>query len=183
MATLAAANLQGSEFSLEEAYRTYASKIRRTLYAVTGDVDTASDLTNECFLRAYRMRHSFRGDSLLTTWLTRIAINLGRDHRKSQMRRNLREAGSIDEHTDRVSVLADRRPDPERTLLAWERKERAKTALGELSPEQIQILNMRIKEELSFDEIAEILGMNSATVRSRYSRAIAQVRAQLAAAS
>src|SRR5262245_56191652 len=53
--------------------------IHRFLLALLRDNDAAETLTQECFLKAYRARHRFRGDSTVHTWLVRIAINLARD--------------------------------------------------------------------------------------------------------
>src|SRR4051794_36115225 len=55
-------------------------RIFRVVLAITHDEDAAQTLTQECFLKAYRSRATFRGESPLGAWLLRIAVNLGRDH-------------------------------------------------------------------------------------------------------
>lgn len=57
-------------------------RIYRTLLLLVRDADAAEVLTQECFLRAFPKRGEFRGESALTTWLVRIAVNLARDHNR-----------------------------------------------------------------------------------------------------
>src|SRR5438067_133425 len=59
-------------------------RIFRVLLAITHDEDAAQTLTQECFLKAWRARHSFRGESPVGAWLLRIGVNLGRDHVRSR---------------------------------------------------------------------------------------------------
>src|SRR5512146_1096135 len=59
-------------------------RIYRTLLFLVRDADAAETLTQECFLRAFRMRNEFRGESGVTTWLVRIAINLAHDHNRNR---------------------------------------------------------------------------------------------------
>jgi RNA polymerase sigma-70 factor (ECF subfamily) len=59
-------------------------QIYRTLLFLVRDADAAENLTQECFLRAFRMRSKFRGESTPATWLVRIAINLAQDHNRNR---------------------------------------------------------------------------------------------------
>jgi RNA polymerase sigma-70 factor (ECF subfamily) len=62
----------------------HQKQIFRTLLCLVRDADAAEVLTQECFLRAFKKRDTFRGESNLATWLIRIAVNLARDHQKSR---------------------------------------------------------------------------------------------------
>ena len=68
----------------DEVVRVYRPRILRFLLSSLTDRDAAESLTQECFLKAWSARHQFRGDSSLSTWLTRIAVNLMRDHLRSR---------------------------------------------------------------------------------------------------
>ena len=59
-------------------------RIYRTLLLLVRDADAAENLTQECFLHAFRMRNGFRGESGVATWLVRIAINLAHDHNRNR---------------------------------------------------------------------------------------------------
>ena len=68
----------------DEVVRVYRPRILRFLLSSLTDRDAAETLTQECFLKAWNARAQFRGDSSLATWLTRIAVNLMRDHLRSR---------------------------------------------------------------------------------------------------
>ena len=68
----------------DEVVRLYRPRIFRFLISSLGDRDTAESLTQDCFLKAWNARNQFRGESSLSTWLTRIAVNLMRDHLRSR---------------------------------------------------------------------------------------------------
>ena len=70
----------------DEVVRLYRPRILRFLLSSLTDRDAAETLTQECFLKAWNARHQFRGDASLGTWLTRIAVNLMRDHLRSRIR-------------------------------------------------------------------------------------------------
>ena len=62
----------------------YQRRIYRVLWAVLRDHDAAETLTQECFLRAYKKRHSYRAEAGVYTWLVRIALNLAADYRRNR---------------------------------------------------------------------------------------------------
>src|SRR5437899_4149901 len=75
-------SLETADF--ESVVREHQRRIYRFLFAMLRDPDAASTLTQECFLRAFKNWKSFRGDSSVATWLTKIAVNLARDHRRDR---------------------------------------------------------------------------------------------------
>src|SRR3984893_19423910 len=68
----------------DEMMPTHQRRVYRVIYLLVRDADTADTLTQECFLRAYQKRASFRGECRIETWILRIAVNLVRDHGKSR---------------------------------------------------------------------------------------------------
>ena len=64
--------------------RQHQRRVYRVIYLLVRDADTADTLTQECFLRAYQKRASFRGECRIETWILRIAVNLVRDHGKNR---------------------------------------------------------------------------------------------------
>src|ERR1700752_1470327 len=62
----------------------YRTRVLRFVFASVRDMDLAETLTQDCFWKAYKNRHSFRGDSSVHTWLIKIAINLVRDHTRTR---------------------------------------------------------------------------------------------------
>ena len=106
----------------------------RLLLAELGDRDLADTLTQECFLRAWRARHRFRGDCPVDGWILRIAANLARDHRKSRAQGFWRRLLRLDAEPDADRVAAsppDPGPDPERSMLQREALKRVYRGLIE----------------------------------------------------
>src|ERR1039457_5271013 len=73
-----------AEDCFDEIVRQHQRRVYRVIFLLVKDSDVADTLTQECFLRAYKKRASFRGECALATWLLRIAVNLGRDHGKNR---------------------------------------------------------------------------------------------------
>ena len=68
----------------DDLVREHQGRIYRVLWCELRDEEAAANLTQECFLKAYRGRAEFRGEAGVATWLVRIAVNLARDHQRSQ---------------------------------------------------------------------------------------------------
>ena len=81
-ATQTAAEISVERF--DDIMRQHQRRVYRVIYLLVRDADTADTLTQECFLRAYQKRASFRGECRIETWILRIAVNLVRDHGKNR---------------------------------------------------------------------------------------------------
>jgi RNA polymerase sigma-70 factor, ECF subfamily len=161
----------------DEVVRLYRPRIFRFLMASLGDRDVAESLTQDCFLKAYNARHQFRGESSLSTWLTRIALNLVRDHLRSRRIRFWQK--TRDSALDLIDIsdwIPDPRNTPETTCLQQERVKEIWGAVEKLSRQQRTVFILRFVEELELSEIAETTGMNTSTVKSHLYRALRIVR-------
>ena len=161
----------------DEVVRLYRPRIFRFLMASLGDRDLAESLTQDCFLKAYTARHQFRGDSSLATWLTRIALNLVRDHLRSRRMRFWQK--TRDTAVDIVDVsdwIPDAACSPEETCLQQERVREIWRSVEKLSRQQRTVFLLRFVEEMELSEIAETTGMNTSTVKSHLYRALRVVR-------
>ena len=161
----------------DEVVRLYQPRIFRFLMASLGDRDLAESLTQDCFLKAYTARHQFRGDSSLATWLTRIALNLVRDHLRSRRMRFWQK--TRDTALDIVDVsdwIPDAACSPEETCLQQERVREIWRSVEKLSRQQRTVFLLRFVEEMELSEIAETTGMNTSTVKSHLYRALRVVR-------
>lgn len=161
----------------DEVVRLYRPRIFRYLVATLRDRDLAESLTQDCFLKAWNARHQFRGDSSLMTWLTRIAVNLVRDHARSQRMRFWQKARAEDlDPADIGDWLAEERSGPEQSLLAREQAGAVWDAVKVLSPHQRTVFLLRFVEEMELPQIADATGMNENTVKSHLYRALRSVR-------
>jgi RNA polymerase sigma-70 factor, ECF subfamily len=145
-----------SASSFEDIMRRHQRRVHRVIYLLVRDEDIADNLTQECFLRAYQKRASFRGECRIETWLLRIALNLVRDHGKNRK--------------------ASLEPSPERVLLAREELQSVWNALSSLSPQQREIFFLRFAEEMPLLEIAELLELKIGTVKAQLARATGKLR-------
>lgn len=153
-------------------------RIYRVLLAVLRDAEAADTLTQECFLRAYQKRQSFRGESSVGTWLVRIALNLARDHQKNRRQSFWRRLmGSTSEDTEAAAArLADGRASAERVLLAREEARAVARIVDHLPGRQREVFLLRFVEEMTLEEIAQATDLEVGTVKSHLSRALTTVR-------
>jgi RNA polymerase sigma-70 factor (ECF subfamily) len=167
----------------DEVVRVYRPRILRFLLSSLTDRDAAESLTQECFLKAWSARHQFRGDSSLSTWLTRIAVNLMRDHLRSRSLRFWQKTrGSSLDVMDISDWVPDGRSSPESLTVARDRVAAVWRAVGSLSAQQRTVFVLRFVEEMELDEIAGTIGMNLSTVKSHLYRALAIIRERMGGA-
>jgi RNA polymerase sigma-70 factor, ECF subfamily len=175
-----ASGLRTEEF--DQIVRENQSRIFRILLSLVRDADAADTLTQECFLRAYRKRASFRGDASVRTWLTRIAINLAADYGKNRRRAFWSRLFSRD-RTDASAApaleVADRQPSAERALIAHEQVAAVRAMVEELPERQRAIFQLRFVEEMSLEEIAQATELEVGTVKSHLHRALSAVRQKM----
>ena len=173
--------LSGEDF--DQLVRRYQRRIYRVLLGMLRDVDAAETLTQECFLRAYRHRKSFRGEASVETWLVRIAINLARDHVKSRRRafwaRLFERAPQQDAPEGAMLEVAAPEASPERALVAREEVAAVERVVRELPPRQQEVFLLRFVEEMTLEEIAEATDLELGTVKSHLHRAVGVVRERL----
>ena len=162
--------------------REHQQRIYRVILALVRDPELASNLTQDCFVRAYENRASFRGDSSVYTWLTRIAINLVRDNARNRRQgfwRRLMQRGPEENHEQAASLAPDERATADRALLAREEVAKVWRVVETLSPQQKEIFILRFSEEMQLEEIAQVVGIKVGTVKAHLSRAVATVRAEI----
>ena len=157
--------------------RAHQQHVYRVLVSLVRDTDTADTLTQECFLRAYRKRESFRGEASLRTWLVTIAVNLARDHvrsrRMSFWKRLFQRSQDAAELSD---TLADQRPTADKMLVAREELGAVWTALDSLPDRQRTVFILRFVDDLSLEQIAAAMGTTIGTVKTHLFRATATLR-------
>ena len=133
------------------------------------------DVVQESFAKAFYRIGSFKGGSSLYTWLYRIAVNGAKDYIKSRKRR---PASSFDELPGRASLPAAAPPALE-GLERRELRQRVRAAIAELPHRFRSVLALREIEGMTYNDIAEVLGLSLGTVESRLFRARKRLRAVL----
>ena len=121
----------GGLADFDAVVREHQPAVFRFLLVSLREREPAENLTQECFLRAYQARRSFRGDASVRTWLMRIAVNLVNDHRKSARLRFWRRAAQTSlDVAFTGDWLADRRSSPEAEASAREQVQRGLAGRG-----------------------------------------------------
>jgi RNA polymerase sigma-70 factor (ECF subfamily) len=145
------------------------------------DRQEALDLSQEVFLRVFRMLPQFRGQSSLKTWIYRIVVTQASNRQRWWRRRHRAQQVALEEHVAAHGELPDVRGDgmPDRVLQRSETAGRVWHALNELPFDQRAAIVLREIEGLSYEEIAGSLGVAVGTVKSRLARARLTLRARL----
>lgn len=180
-AELVALSREGDLRAFETLVGKYRNRIFTLAYRILGDYDDAAEVAQDAFVSAWRALGKFRGESLFSTWLTRIAVNLSRNRLQQTRTRCLREAYSLDEplpgcegcrHTDPPSDG----PSALEMLEQEEIRRRVQGCINGLEPGYREVLVLRDVEEFSYGEIGVMLGLVEGTVKSRLSRAREAIR-------
>jgi RNA polymerase sigma-70 factor (ECF subfamily) len=165
---------RGDVAAYEELVRRYEQQAYRAAYLVCGDADEARDAAQEGFVRAWRALSRFRAGAEPKPWLMRIVVNAARNRRRGSGRRtNLALRIAQDRPSDGAA------PSPEAAVLAGERREALLAAMNRLREEDRLVLAMRWFVELGEADMAEALGIPRGTVKSRLSRAMGRLRAEV----
>ncbi len=169
----------------EDACAELVTEHQRMVYQLSlnllGDHNEALDLSQEVFLRVFRLLPAFRGQSTLRTWIYRIVVNQARNRQRFWRRRHRAQQVSLDEHIrDHGELPAPENGGaPDRMLRQKQLAESIRTALDHLPFDQKTALVLREIDGLSYEEIGFSLGVAVGTVKSRLARAREALRAQL----
>jgi RNA polymerase sigma-70 factor (ECF subfamily) len=151
----------------------YQARVLNLLYRRLGDRETALDVAQEAFLKAYRGLPRFQGEAQFFTWLYRIALNEASNAHRRRERQPRVEADAPD---------GDRLPDPHDSGAALERRDDSRLiqqAMVELGDEYAQAVILRDLDGMSYQEIAEVLQVPLGSVKSRIHRARQTLRNRL----
>ena len=165
----------------------YQDRVYNLIYRYVGNVEDALDLTQETFIKAFVKLGEFRGNSKFYTWLYRIAVNACIDFRRRErisivhwddIKPNEFDRLDMDESMNSVDVVGEDN-NPEMHMLKSELKQIVREAISAL-PEHLRIvLILREYEDLSYEEIASIVGCRVGTVKSRLFQAREMLKRKL----
>jgi len=169
---------EDDERAFGELVSRYESKVYSLALRMVRNPEDAEDVLQDTFLRAYRGIKSFQGASTFSTWVYRITANSA----LMKLRKKQLPTVSIDDADERETPvnIADWSPGPVEQLLSKELQHEMDEAIGALPPEFRQVFILRDVEERSNAEVAEILDLSVAAVKSRLHRARLKVRNSLA---
>ncbi len=173
----------GNVAAFEQLVLAYEKKVYNLAFRMMGNSEDASDVVQETFLRAFSSLRSFRGDSSFSTWVYRIVSNICLDELRKRSRQRV---SSLDEPVEgqdgeMIRQVADPSPGPEDALQRTETREQIQRGIASLQEDHRVIVVLRDVQGLSYEEIAQVLGLSLGTVKSRLNRARLALKKRLEA--
>ncbi len=169
------------ERAFSDLVREMEPRIRRMLTRMIGDPTEAEDLSHEVFIQVFKAIGDFRGESKLSTWIFRIAVNLCHNRRKYLKTRHHHrkvEIGDAEATHGSEFVDAGERPNrPDHHAEQAQLHALVREAILEVEDQYRECLILRDVEDMNYDEIAESMNLPAGTVKSRIFRGRAQLRA------
>jgi RNA polymerase sigma-70 factor (ECF subfamily) len=174
----------GDPLAYEQLIERFQTPVYNLAYRLLNDQADAGDVVQEVFLKIFRNVGNFRGDSSLRTWVYRIAVNESHNRRRWLFRHRRGETGMLDTYDDadsREKPLMDSGETPFDFTMNREAQVLLEEALAEINPVFRTALVLREVEDMTYEEIADILQVSIGTVKSRIVRGREALRRNLAA--
>jgi RNA polymerase sigma-70 factor (ECF subfamily) len=164
---------EGDQDAFEILVNRHQTSILNLIYRFIGDRTQAKDLAQEVFLRVWQSAKSYEPKAKFTTWICRITANLCFNELKSSRRKKWFQFLRFGEDQENTieEILIDPSPSPEDLLLFREQSRRISDALQSLPDNQRMALILKRYDDLSYQEIAKILGCSVSAVESLLVRA------------
>ena len=162
----------GDKEAFSELVRRYQDKIFNAAYRLSGNWHNASDVVQKTFILAYQNIVGFKGESTFSTWLFRIAFNQGISFKREQAsHRVISFYSDNDGNSMDINEPASSDNSPTESMEMNEKQKIIRNGISELNEDDRKVIILKDIEGNSYKEIAEILGINVVTVRTRLHRA------------
>jgi len=170
------------ERAFNELVKAYERRVFGLVFRMLSSRAEAEDLTQEVFVQVFKAIGTFRGESKLSTWIYRIAVNLCKNRSKYLRVRHTGEQDQLEDVAERLPLSQARNANvaqvarPDEAMAGRQVEEIVRQAISEVDENFRECLILCDVEELSYEEIAEITGLPVGTVKSRIFRGRAQLR-------
>ena len=168
---------QNDESALRELLSRHERPVYGLLYRMLGSHEDSEEALTDVFVKVWKKAGSFRGASKFTTWLYRIASNTARDFRRSRKARL--EVTVEDAIISDACIVGDAADDPQMVLINTDEAARIEKALWRLSEDDRRLVTLYHFQELSLEEISEIVGINRTNLKVKLFRARQKLRVYL----
>jgi RNA polymerase sigma-70 factor (ECF subfamily) len=174
----------GDRSAFDRIVLRYQSKVFNLCYWYLGDYQEANDTAQITFMKVYRSLQGFRFESSFSTWLHRIALNNCKNRIKSSEYRERKRAVPIHNPGHHggngpLHEMKDDAPSPMAQLEEKEKRRMIRDAMGALPEEHREMVTLRDLQGLSYEEMAQVTGLNLGTVKSRLARARLDLKERL----
>ncbi len=171
---------QRDESAFQEMVRSYQQQVYNLVFRMLGNREESEDLAQEVFVTVFKSIDNFRGDSKLSTWIYRIAVNHCKNRFKYLARRMQHASQTLDEVSERnvtgrdggpTMLLQSQISEPDKVVEGIQLEEAIQREIAALEEDQRVLIILRDIQGLSYAEIANITGLAEGTVKSRLHRA------------
>lgn len=166
---------RGDEEAFRLIFERYTRPVISFIFYMVNQQELAEELAQETFVRAYKSLHALRDEAKLSTWLFGIAKNIARE----AIRERRREQGQIELDDRAVLEIREPRPSPAGELLDKELSGVVRHALLKLNEDKRLVFTLKVYQQRSYDEIAEITGFSIPKIRNDLHRARSEMRRRL----
>jgi len=149
----------------------YQAKVMRLVYRYVNNTDVALDLVQDIFLKIFKNLVNFKGESKFSSWLFRVAVNDSIDYLRHV---KVRKEQSLDHLQESGYDVAETRPEGDAAAGLEEREKRkqVRDAMAGLPENQRSVVIMKIYQEMTFEEIADVMEEPVSTIKSRLYKAL-----------
>jgi RNA polymerase sigma-70 factor (ECF subfamily) len=155
---------------LEEVFARYQDELLGMLYYVVGNAEDARDVLQDAFIKCWKHREELVGIDNLRAWVFRVALNAGRDARGTAWRRHRRPL------QNEGRQLAANECRPELSAIENEQLRLVREGIGRLRPEEQEVFLLRQDGQMTYDQIAEAIGIPVGTAKTRMRLALARLQ-------
>ena len=168
---------RGDADAFEQLLLEHQKNVYNLCYRMAGNPDDAMDLSQETFLRAWRCLDQYQFASAFSTWLYRLCSNICIDFLRRRRRQQTVPLTFEDaDGEEQTYAVPDVQPLPEEQVELKLTREILQAAMAQLLPEHRAVLQLRVVNEMSYEQIADVLDIQIGTVKSRLSRARNQLK-------
>ena len=168
---------RGDADAFEQLLLEHQKNVYNLCYRMAGNPDDAMDLSQETFLRAWRCLDQYQFASAFSTWLYRLCSNICIDFLRRRRRQQTVPLTFEDADGEaQTYAVPDAQPLPEEQVELKLTRETLAAAMAQLLPEHRAVLQLRVVNEMSYEQIADVLDIQIGTVKSRLSRARNQLK-------
>ena len=168
---------RGDADAFEQLLLEHQKNVYNLCYRMAGNPDDAMDLSQETFLRAWRCLDQYQFASAFSTWLYRLCSNICIDFLRRRRRQQTVPLTFEDaDGEEQTYAVPDAQPLPEEQVELKLTRETLAAAMAQLLPEHRAVLQLRVVDEMSYEQIADVLDIQIGTVKSRLSRARNQLK-------
>lgn len=174
---LIAAALNGSAYAWEKLVKRFEGRIYNLGLRLTGNSTDAMDLMQEVFIGVYRNLHRFRGDAKFSSWIFRIAHNKAVDmNRRKRLLSTKSTLTNQDEGDIFETIPGISTDEPDKRLDSVQLNRRVLAMLARLPLEQRLVVELKVFQSLTFDEIAEMQEISENTAKTRFYTALKKLK-------